>query len=108
MKDPYSVIKSLYVTEKATLMGDLQNRNSNQSLKRFVLPKYVFIVDKDANKREIASAVETIYKEKKVKVTKVNTLCTTRKSRRKGKGRMGFTSSFKKAIVTMEKGDSLE
>ncbi|MCC5832113.1 MAG: 50S ribosomal protein L23 [Chlamydiales bacterium] len=108
MKDPYSVIKSRYITEKATTLEQLQNAESNRSVERFKSPKYVFIVDRHANKHEIALAVEMIYKEKNVKVTKVNTLHTKRKMKRRGRGKAGMTSSYKKAIVTMEPGDVIE
>lgn len=59
--------------------------------------KYTFQVAKDANKIEIAKAVETLFK---VKVEKVNTMNNLGKLRRQGKFE-GFTPSFKKAIVTL-------
>lgn len=108
MKDPYEVIKSRYVTEKATVLEQLQNAESNRSVERCKSPKYVFIVDRYANKLEIATAIETIYKEQKVKVTKVNTLHTKRKTKKRGRGKKGLTASQKKAIVTMEPGDLLD
>lgn len=108
MKDPYAIIKSRYVTEKSTVLEQLHSAESNQSLKRCESPKYVFVVDVRANKHEIASAVELIYKEQKIKVTKVNTIQMKPKPRRRGKGRPGSTAAFKKAIVTMEPGDSIE
>lgn len=108
MRDPYEVIKSRYVTEKATVLEQLYTAESNASVARCKSPKYVFIVDRDASKQEIAQAIETIYKEKNVKVTKVNTLYTKRKAKRRGRGRPGLTVSYKKAIVTMEPGDTLE
>ena len=108
MKDPYAIIKSRYITEKATILESLHTAESNKSLKRCESPKYLFVVDIKANKHEIATAVEMIYKEQKVKVTKVNTILMKPKAKRRGKGRPGSTSAFKKAIVTMESGDSIE
>ncbi len=61
--------------------------------------KYTFKVAKDANKVEIAKAVEEIFK---VKVAKVNTLSVRGQARRMGRF-AGYTSSWKKAIVTLEK-----
>lgn len=108
MRDPYEVIKSRYVTEKATMLEQLCTAESNVCVARCKSPKYVFIVDRAANKQEIAQAVEAIYKEKNIRVTKVNTLHTKRKAKKRGRGKMGLTASFKKAIVTMEPGDILE
>ena len=60
--------------------------------------KYAFKVAKDANKYEIADAVETLFK---VKVAKVNTINMRGKSRRMGRYE-GTTSSWKKAIITLK------
>lgn len=108
MKDPYAVIKSRYVTEKAAVLEQLQSAESNQCVARCKLPKYVFLVDREATKQDIAQAIEAIYKEQKVKVTKVNTLHTKRKEKRRGRGKPGMTASYKKAIVTMEPGDTID
>ncbi len=108
MKDPYAVIKSRYVTEKATVLEQLQTSESNPCSLRCKSPKYVFLVDRLANKQEIARAIELIYKEQNVKVTKVNTLHTKRKFKRRGRGKKGLTASLKKAIVTMEPGDVID
>ncbi len=59
--------------------------------------KYTFEVAKDANKIEIAQAVETLFG---VKVAKVNTINVNGKLRRYGRFE-GFTASKKKAIVTL-------
>ncbi|MBP9841638.1 MAG: 50S ribosomal protein L23 [Simkaniaceae bacterium] len=104
--NPYSVIKSRYVTEKTAMLENLQNMTSNRCLAKCKSPKYVFIVDVDANKIEIKKAIETIYAERKIKVTAVNVINTKPKQRRV-RGRVGFRSAFKKAIVTLEVGDSL-
>jgi large subunit ribosomal protein L23 len=108
MKNPYEIIKSRYVTEKSTMLGSLQSAESNKSLAKCKTPKYVFVVDPRANKREIAEAVEAIYKEQKVKVVKINTINAKRKPKRRGRGRPGETAAFKKAVVTLEPGDSID
>ena len=59
--------------------------------------KYTFEVAKDANKIEIAKAVEELFG---VKVAKVNTLNVDGKLRRYGRFE-GFTASKKKAIITL-------
>ena len=59
--------------------------------------KYTFEVAKDANKIEIASAVEKLFG---VKVKKVNTINVDGKLRRYGRFE-GYTASRKKAIVTL-------
>ena len=58
--------------------------------------KYTFSA-KDANKIEIAAAVEELFG---VKVAKVNTINCLGKLRRQGVSQ-GFTAAWKKAIVTL-------
>ena len=60
-----------------------------------------------ASKYQIAQAVEEIYADKKIKVLSVNTINVKQKERRV-RGRTGFKSAFKKAIVTLESGDSID
>jgi large subunit ribosomal protein L23 len=108
MKDPYEVIKARYITEKATVLEQLHSAQGSRSLTRCKSPKYVFVVDTDTNKREIASAVEEIYREQKVRVMKVNTILMKSKPKKRGRGRPGRTAAFKKAVVTMEPGDSID
>ncbi|MBR3621257.1 MAG: 50S ribosomal protein L23 [Clostridia bacterium] len=59
--------------------------------------KYTFEVAKDANKIEIAAAVEKLFD---VKVKKVNTINVNGKLRRYGRFE-GYTASRKKAVVTL-------
>lgn len=108
MKNPYQVIRCKHVTEKTQVLKELSEAQSNKSLQRFDKPKEVFIVDINSNKKEIADAIEEIYKEQKVKVLSVNTIVAKPKPKRRGRGRPGCTKKFKKAIVTLEKGDTLE
>lgn len=106
-KNPYNVIKHLRVTEKAMVLEKLKNETGNRSLARCKSPKYVFVVDKGANKKEIAGAIETIYSSKGVKVTAVNTINVKAKPRRV-RGRLGMRPGFKKAVVTLQEGDNLD
>ena len=106
-RNPYDIIKSRYVTEKTTLLEGLHQADSNKSLAKCDKPKYVFLVDRKANKVEISKAIEEIYSEKKIKVKAVNTINTKPKKRRV-RGFKGFRSGFKKAIVTLESGDAID
>ncbi len=85
MKDPRDIIKRPVITERTSeLMSNL---------------KYVFEVDKRANKTEIGQAIEHIFK---VKVTNVNTMRMPGKPKTYGRY-SGYTSEWKKAIVTLSK-----
>jgi len=106
-KSAYDVVKSRYITEKARVLEQLQFNSSNRSVQRCSSPKYVFLVDKRANKQEIAQAIEEIYADRKIKVVAVNTVQVKSKARRV-RGREGFTAGFKKAIITLQAGDSIE
>lgn len=106
-RDPFQIVKHQHVTEKTRMLAELKDSKSNRCVARFELPKYVFVVNPRANKQEIAWAIEEIYRDKNVKVTAVNTINVKAKPRRV-RGRPGMTRSFKKAIVTLEKGDILE
>ncbi|MBQ7476903.1 MAG: 50S ribosomal protein L23 [Selenomonadaceae bacterium] len=66
--------------------------------------KYVFIVDKNANKIQIANAVTEIFQ---VKVEKVNTINVKGKVKRRGRI-VGKRNDFKKAIVKLAEGESIE
>ena len=107
MKNPYAIIISRYVTEKARVLGSLHSNTSNACVRKCDTPKAVFLVDPKANKREIAEAVEQIYAEKNIKVLAVNTLRYKPKPRTV-RGRRGLKPGFKKAIVTLKSGDTIE
>lgn len=70
---------------------------TEKSMTGTTMRKYTFEVAKSANKIEIAKAVEELFN---VKVTKVNTLNVRGHFRRQGKSE-GYTSAWKKAIVTI-------
>ncbi len=66
---------------------------------------YTFEVAKDANKIEIRQAVEAIFG---VTVTKVNTLNVKPKPKRVRYQKKGYTRTWKKAMVTLAEGDTIE
>lgn len=89
------IIVKPVLTEKMTMLTDKQH-------------KVAFVVAKDANKIEIKKAVEAMYG---VSVLDVNTqrYQGTAKSRYTKAGVVtGRTASFKKAIVTLAEGDSID
>jgi large subunit ribosomal protein L23 len=86
----YDTILSPVITEKATLLADHN--------------KVVFRVAMEATKEDIASAVEQLFK---VKVVKVNTLIQKGKTKR-FRGHKGQRSDVKKAVVTLEEGQSID
>ena len=88
------IIKPL-VTEKMTAITDKANN------------RFGFIVRPDANKLEIKSEVEALYN---VTVVDVNTVkyAGKNKSRYTKAGINGRTSAYKKAIVTLKEGDTID
>ena len=86
----YDTIIAPVITEKATVLTELN--------------KVVFEVAKDATKDEIAAAVEELFK---VRVLKVNTLITKGKTKR-FRGILGKRSDVKKAIVTLQEGQTID
>ena len=84
MKTAYDIIRRPVITEASM---DLTKEK-----------KYVFEVRKDATKPEIASAIETVFEG--VKVADINTINMKKKPKRLGV-HAGYTSEWKKAIVTL-------
>ena len=81
---------------------------SEKSMDQSTVNKYTFAVADEANKMQIKAAVEELFK---VTVTNVNVMTTKRKekSRNRRRGRqVGYTSPWKKAVVTIKAGDSIE
>ena len=87
----HSVIRRPVITEKNTILRSDEN-------------KYVFEVVKTASKDELKTAVEKLFN---VNVTKINTMIVKGKKKRMGKN-VGYRSDWKKAIVTLQKGQSIE
>ena len=77
---------------------------TEDSMERLQNGKYTFKVAKDANKVEIAKAVEELFD---VKVAKVNTMSVKGKEKRMGRY-TGFRPDWKKAIVTLEGDKTIE
>ncbi len=71
---------------------------SEASMDGLELKKYTFRVAKDATKPEIAAAVESIFG---VKVGSVHTCIVPKKPKRRGNS-VGYTSEWKKAVVTLK------
>lgn len=107
--NPYQVIKRRYVTEKSSMLQGLKDAKSNKSVARCENPKYVFLVDPKANKKEIAEALEEIYRDKHIRVVAVNTINVKPKQyNRRGRMRPGRSTLQKKAIVTLEVGNQID
>lgn len=87
----YDVIKKPHITEKTTVEKDNKNVVS-------------FVVHRDANKVEIRSAVEQLFK---VKVDDVRTTIVAGKVKRVGRT-AGKRSNWKKAYVTLKEGSSID
>jgi large subunit ribosomal protein L23 len=86
----YDVIRSPVITEKSTTASEQD--------------KVVFNVARKATKADIKAAVETLFK---VKVKNVNTLVRKGKTKR-FRGIIGRQSDIKRAIVTLEEGQSID
>jgi len=86
----YEVLRAPVITEKATLASE-----HNQ---------VVFRVPLDATKFEIKAAVEGLFK---VKVEAVNTLRVKGKVKR-FRGRLGKRNDYKKAMVRLAEGQSID
>tara|TARA_Y100000590_G_scaffold64371_1_gene69175 strand:+ start:8812 stop:9105 length:294 start_codon:yes stop_codon:yes gene_type:complete len=83
-------IKSPVITEKATALSEYN--------------KVVFKVHKNASKSSIKKNIEKIFK---VKVVKVNTIKNKSKSKLV-RGKLATKKGFKKAIVTLKKGQNID
>jgi large subunit ribosomal protein L23 len=81
---------------------------SEKSMDETQRGKYTFAVHDDANKFQIKHAVEELFK---VRVTDVNVSTTKPKEKRRNtkRGRVtGYTTPWRKAIVTVAAGDKIE
>lgn len=92
MRDIYSVIDTVRLSEKATLLQETNN-------------EYVFKVDRRANKLEVKRAVEQAFG---VKVTGVRTANYNGKKKRLRRADEGRTAAWKKAMVRLKDGDSID
>ena len=85
----YDIIETIVRTEKGSLLE--------------TEGKYVFQVSKKANKVEVKKAVEAIYN---VKVGSVNMMTVPGKKKRVRRD-FGYTTPWKKAVVTLKEGNSI-
>lgn len=90
MKNPYDIIVRPLITEKATKLVDEG--------------KYTFEVMAGVNKIEVKNAIEEIFK---VDVVDVNIINVRKKERRVGRF-SGYRPAVRKAIVTLQKGQTLD
>ncbi|MEW6375149.1 MAG: 50S ribosomal protein L23 [Thermodesulfobacteriota bacterium] len=91
MKEAQKIIRRPLITEKSTRQKDENHQ-------------YAFEVHRDANKIEIQSAVERLFK---VKVLQVRTSNVLGKEKRLGR-RYGKRPDWKKAIITLKEGDRID
>lgn len=92
MKNPSHILRNPRITEKGAYLAEAG--------------VYVFDVAKDANKREIADAIQTVFK---VTPRKVRVAAVKGKRRlTRGTNRMGESATGKKAYVYLKQGDKIE
>ena len=87
----HDIIQTASLTEKSTLLSEKQN-------------KYVFRVNRRANKIQIKRAIERLFQKK---VVAVNTCNYTGKEKRV-RGPLGRRPHWKKAIVTLKEGEKID
>ena len=88
----YDVLKRPIVTEKSNAQADADNQ-------------YTFQVDRRANKMQVKDAVETVFK---VKVMEVNIVNVPAKRGRYGRRIVTKQPAYKKAVVTLASGNTIE
>lgn len=93
MNNPYDIIALPLITERALLLSEQKET-----------PQYLFKVAPGANKIEIQRAIEQAFH---VKVKRVNTIVNKGKLKRQGRTQ-GKRSDWKKAFVTLEKGQRIQ
>ena len=92
MNEPYDLIQTIQLTEKASLLSEKLN-------------KYVFRVSPRATKVQIKQAIELLFKKK---VVDVNTCNYAVKKKRERRGDFGRKAHWKKAIVTLGEGEKID
>jgi large subunit ribosomal protein L23 len=92
MHEAYDIIQTVRLTEKATLLSEKLNQ-------------YVFRVAPRASKLQIKQAIEQLFKKK---VERVNTCNYAGKKKRERTAAYGRKAHWKKAIVTLKKGEKID
>jgi large subunit ribosomal protein L23 len=91
---PYHVIQSPILSEESTIQTESKN-------------KYTFKVNPRANKNQIRDAIEQLFEN--VKVVSVNTMNYQGKTgNQRATGNTGRRPNWKKAIVTLREGDTID
>ncbi len=104
MRAAQSIIKRPLLTEKSARLRETGGGAASHAEGTDYAQQVVFEVARDANKVEIRSAVQTLFK---VTVTGVRTLVVRGKHKRVGRF-SGQRPSWKKAFVTLKPGDNIE
>lgn len=94
MKFTDQIIKKYCVTEKAAALSSDLNQ-------------YIFEVDKNVNRTEVAKAIESLFNVEVIRVNILNRKGKVKRSRNQ-RGKMGRRASPKRAIVSLKKGDTIE
>ena len=92
MRTEYDIIRRPLITEKASIARDESNA-------------YIFEVLMDATKEQVRRAVEKAFE---VEVESVRTMIMPKKPKLTRKGRKTTTSPWKKAVVSLKKGFSID
>jgi len=92
MKDIFQVVRTIQLSEKATLLAELNNT-------------YVFKVDRSSNKLEVKEAIERIFGKK---VASVRTCNYSGKKKRERRADFGRKPHWKKAYVTLKEGETID
>ncbi|MCK5849459.1 MAG: 50S ribosomal protein L23 [Kiritimatiellae bacterium] len=92
MKESGMIVIKMQLTEKGSILAEKEN-------------KYLFQVAPSANKIEIRRAIEDLYS---VTVVKVNTMNYLGKKKRERTIKFGKRSDWKRAVVTLKEGDSID
>jgi large subunit ribosomal protein L23 len=104
MRDAQSIIKRPLLTEKSSRLRETGGAAERHAEGDTYAQQVVFEVARDANKIEIRGAVQSLFK---VTVTAVRTLVVRGKQKRVGRF-AGRRPSWKKAVVTLKRGDNIE
>ena len=104
MRSPEQIIKRPLLTEKGTRLKDTGGQGGDELDPETLKSQLLFEVARDANKVEIRAAVEKLWN---VDVVAVRTSVVRGKEKRKGRF-VGKRSNWKKAIVTIAAGQTVE